>query len=379
MTAAGSTTPRLRLTLPAPGLVTLLQARGGYPAVSLLLSTTPAPQMLPQDAARLTGLAREAQRRLEMEALPGVQGTVLTPLADLVDEASRGPTAEAVAVYASAGFTALIHLPLPVSDRVVVDPTFATRDLVRALHRTPRHVVLALSMREARLFDGLGTELHPAPVRAFPRTASGPGTAASSRPDPLPGAASSRTIHLEDRRSFYRGVDQALGAYLKVSPAPLVLVGTEHVLAEFRQVSRNLSRLAGCVHGSLVTAPTADLAPRIHRVLLDYLRSRQREALDLLERRASTGRVASGIRSAWLAARVERPEMLAVEEGYFYPARLDAAGDLLSPATDIEHPDVLDDAVDELIETVLRRGGWVALVEDGALAGHDRTALTLHR
>jgi hypothetical protein len=80
---------------------------------------------------------------------------------------------------------------------------------------------------------------------------------------------------------------------------------------------------------------------------------------------------------AWLAARRERVEMLAVEEGLFFPARLSADGDVLTPATDVEHPDVLDDAVDELIETVLARGGWVALVRDGGLAAHGGVAVTL--
>jgi hypothetical protein len=109
-----------------------------------------------------------------------------------------------------------------------------------------------------------------------------------------------------------------------------------------------------------------------------YLRSRQLEALALLEERVGGRRAVSGIASAWLAAQADRPEMLAVEEGYFYPARVDGSGELLSPAYDVEHPDVIiDDAVDELIETVLRRGGCVALVEDGALADHDRVALTL--
>jgi hypothetical protein len=69
--------------------------------------------------------------------------------------------------------------------------------------------------------------------------------------------------------------------------------------------------------------------------------------------------------------------MLAVEEGLFFPARLSDDGDLLLPATDVEHPEVLDDAVDELIELVLDRGGWVALVDDGALAAHGGVALTL--
>jgi hypothetical protein len=142
-------------------------------------------------------------------------------------------------------------------------------------------------------------------------------------------------------------------------------------------VSRNLGRLAGCIPADLATEPLASLAVRTRPVLESYLRSRQDEALALLERRAGAHRAVSGMQSAWLAARSERPEMLAVEEGLFYPARVEGDGDLLVPATDVEHPDVIDDAVDELIELVLERGGWVALVEDGVLAEHGGVALTL--
>lgn len=360
------------------GLVTCLQALRGYPAVSLLMTTTPAPRMLPDDVARLAGLAREAQRRLEAEALPAVRRTVLSLLDDLVAEAGRGPTTAAVGLFASAATSAAVRLPVPVIDRVVIDPTFATRDLVRALHRTPRHVVLALSLHEARLFDGIGEDLRPAPVRTFPRTA--PGTAsAPGRGQVQQSDIRQRNIQPQQRRSFFQDVDRALGAYLRLHPAPLVLVGTGRVLAEFRQVSSHLSRLAGCVHGGLLTAPTSDLVTRIRPVLTDYLHSRQQEALDLLDRRTGAKRTVSGIESAWLAAQAERPEMLAVEEGYFFPARLDEGGDLLTAASDVDHPEVIDDAVDELIEMVLRRGGWVAVVDDGALAGHDRVALTLRR
>jgi hypothetical protein len=41
-------------------------------------------------------------------------------------------------------------------------------------------------------------------------------------------------------------------------------------------------------------------------------------------------------------------------------------------------PGVLDDAVDELIELVLARGGWVALLTDSTLPAATRVALTLH-
>jgi hypothetical protein len=69
--------------------------------------------------------------------------------------------------------------------------------------------------------------------------------------------------------------------------------------------------------------------------------------------------------------------MFAVEESYRYPARLSADGDMVTPADDIEAPDVIDELVDELIETVLDRGGWIALVRDGSLTEHGKVALTL--
>jgi hypothetical protein len=41
-----------------------------------------------------------------------------------------------------------------------------------------------------------------------------------------------------------------------------------------------------------------------------------------------------------------------------------------APATDIENPDVIDDAVGELIELVPTRGGWIAFTGPGALDQH---------
>jgi Bacterial archaeo-eukaryotic release factor family 3 len=339
---------------PTPAQVVRLQAARGYPAVSLLLTTRPAPRMHPDDAARLSALAQEAERRLREEGLPGVTGTILPALHELVAQAQNGPTGAAVAAFVSSATQALVRLPVPVVDRVVIDPTFATRDLVRSLHRTPRHVVLLLGAEQARLLDGAGGQLRAATTRAFPLAADGART--------------------ED---FLRRVDRALGTYRALHPNPLVLVGPGKLVAQFAALSRHGHRLAGTVSANVITASLPELTDRVRPVLEQYLLSRQEEALALLDRSQGEDRVVSGMRSVWLAARHERPQMLAVEEGLFYPARVSADGDWLTPADDVEHPEVLDDAVDELIEAVLDRGGWIAMVDDGALAAHERVALTL--
>src|SRR5512139_2603084 len=139
---------RPAVTVPSAGQVTALQSVREYPAISLLLTTTPGATLAHADALRLEGLAGQAVERVRAELRPEAAAPAVRRLRDLVDEARRGPTTAALAVYASASTGALVRLPLPVRDRAVVDPTFATRDLVRALHRTPRHLVLALRSEE---------------------------------------------------------------------------------------------------------------------------------------------------------------------------------------------------------------------------------------
>lgn len=343
-----------------------LQAPQRYPAVSILMNTTPAQAMTPPDRARLRALVDQAGSRLRAEEHPAVTEVICRSLERLAAQADAGPTSQALTLFASAQTATALRLPVAVVDRTVVDPTFATRDVVRALHRTPRHAILALTSGQARLFVGGGEGIAPVRGGGFPMRAT-PIASAPDRPR-LPAARS---------QAFLREVDRALGAWLRQQPSPLVLVGHPRTLAIFMDLSVNLHRLAGTVEANAVSEPLPALARRTAPVLERYLLSREAEALDLLERRLVSSQVASGMSAAWLAARHEPVEMLAVEQGLFFPARLSVDGDLLIPADDVEHPDVVDDAVDELIETVIARGGWVALVSDGALAAHEGVAVTL--
>ncbi len=378
--------PVAQTSVPSAAQITELQSVREYPAISLLLTTTPAAELTHADALRLDALAARAVDRIRAELQPAAAAPAVRRLHALIDEARRGPAAAALAVFASASTEALIRLPVAVRNRAVVDPTFATRDLVRALHRTPRHLVLALSADQARLFDGVADNLLPALSTAFPMRVDQLGAGRRGRADQSGAGRRGRADRpaRRDRTTitdldFYRQVDQALGAYSRLHPAPLVLVGDERATAAFRRVSTNCARLAGVVRGNLLHTTLPELTARIRTTLDDYLHRREAEALALVEQRAGAGRVASGMPAAWLAARSQRPEMLAVDETLFYPARISDDGDTITSADDAEHPDVIDDADDELIELVLLRGGWIALTSAGALSAHQGVALAVRR
>ena len=123
-----------------PQTVLALQDYRAYPSVTLLLTTRPGPQLDPADAALLEKLLGEARDRLAADASTEASA-VLRALDDLPTQL-EGPVERAVALFISTAHTSRVDLSVDVVDRADIDPTFATRDLVRALHRTPRHVVL---------------------------------------------------------------------------------------------------------------------------------------------------------------------------------------------------------------------------------------------
>lgn len=193
-----------------------LQQMSSYPSVSLLLTTTPGHRLNSADAATLDRLAANAKARLaheEHESAP----ELLYALDTLLDLARTSPVRQALALFVSEDYWTKIDLEVPVEDRCVIDPTFATRDLVCSLQATPRHNVLLLGAHEARLLSGRGRWLEPAAGQAFP----------------LRRDESSKRGGAQSGTAFLKAVDRALAAELRAHPSPWVIVGSDPVVAQF--------------------------------------------------------------------------------------------------------------------------------------------------
>lgn len=341
----------------------LIDARG-WPSISILMDTSPADRMTREDRDRLWVLVEQAEQELRGHALLRAEPLVRR-LHVLSEEASRGATGRGMAVFVNQALAKLVRLPVEVRARAVIETSFATRDLLHTLHRTPPHLVLLLHTGCAHLYRGYADTLVPW-RDGFPleRTMGEAGMLESGD-----GGVD----------AFLRRVDEALGRARERHPSPLVLAGSEPMVSQFRRGSRNLNRLAVSVTGRGAATPT-DLYARIRTGMEHYLRSREEEALSVLRsaETASTARVVSGVEECWRIATAGRPAMLVVEEGYYVPALRGPRGPV--PVGELAEAagggwDRLHDLVDDLIETVIERGGWVAFARDGTLARHRRIAL----
>lgn len=332
-------------------LLAELQHQHAYPSVSLLLTTKPGPSMAPSDLDALIGLADNADRRLEGDVPENTRRTVIESVRGLIASVAEQRATKAIAVFASPNYSAVVRLGDSTRDRVVIDNTFATRDLVADANRTALYRVVTLSDHKSRLFIGDRARLVEERTETWP-------------------------LHRDDDQrlaTWARAVTTAVAAEHARQPLPTVVAGVNRSARDVAKAS-NIDAI-GIIRGNHDRTSWADLHNQAWPLVCDWLRTDNHRALDHLDTARGANRYAGGVHEVWELAHDARVELLVVEETYAYPARLRDAQ--LIYAVDIEAPDVIDDAIDELIELVLHNAGRVAIVADGNLADHDRLAAVL--
>ena len=120
-----------------------LQDRRCYPSVTILVNLTAGAKPTAAQLSTLRSLASEADRRLDGDVPDLIREHVRTNVSGLIDELSDKEARHAVALCVSPERTIVVELGQAVSERLIIDETFATRDLVADLNRTISFRVVA--------------------------------------------------------------------------------------------------------------------------------------------------------------------------------------------------------------------------------------------
>ncbi len=351
-----------------------LQQAHSYPCLTITLPTHRTWPDNRQDPIRVKNLVTEAIHRLRGEFSKRELAPVLERLETLVADIDFTHTLDGLVLAVNHEMAREYVLPFPVSERVVVDDTFFTRDLIHAFNRTRRYWVLSLSEQHTRLYDATREHLEEITTGGFPMRHTGPGGDA-----PLPGGRGvNSSRHRDERhRQFFRAVDRAIRPFMAADPLPLAVAGVDRYQAFFREVSSHTEAIIATLTGNYDHLTAHDLGLAIWPPVEDGFAARRLAVLDHLAAAVGDHRAASTLGEVWYQAGIGRVETLVVEEGYHEAARLGEPGALEYPIADPTAPDVFDDAVDEVIATVLAKGGRVVFVNDGELRQHERIAVVL--
>ncbi len=354
--------------------VHLVQQIVGYPCVSITLPTHRIAPENRQDPVRVKNLVREAANRLTEEFPKREIEPLLLRLEKLADSIDYNVLLDGLVLYANQDFSQSFMLPFSIPERVIVDDTFLTRDLVHALNHSIRYWVLSLSEKPTRLYEGVGNHLVEIQSEGFPMEHVMPGGSKS-----LPGGKGINKSAYRDEyhRKFFRQVDAALKTFMDADRLPLIVVGVDRYHAFFNEVTRYSDLIFGQITGNHDKTSAFELSKLVWPLVETWLAEQQQQALGELGKAVSDRKVATEISDVWRKAVGGLGHHLLVEENFEYPARLDEESQNLTPAEDVTAPDVIDDAVDEIIEFVISMGGKVTFLKDGQLEDHQRMALIL--
>jgi hypothetical protein len=362
------TTAQLRTLLTPPAA----------PCVSLYLPTHRSEPGRREDPIRYRNLVRAAEEQLRAKH-PGARvQAVLQRFHALADDTAFWSRSQAgLAVLAGGDRFERYWLPRPVRELAVVADSFHVKPLLRFVQSADRFHILCLSRTEAKLFAGDRYGLDPV-ENGLPTFDEAVGTELTqpTREKLSVGARTPTTGHYSgagarkdeldiDKEKFLRAVDRAVTErFSKPSGLPLVVVGLDDNLGEFRKLTQNSQVVEEMIPGDPGSFKPDQLRERAWKVLEPRYLARLARLTDDYRTALARELAAPDPAAIAPAAMDGRVGLLLVDADKTVPGRIDR--DARTVRTDkLANPEV-DDVLDDLAELVLNTGGEVVVVP------HDR-------
>ncbi len=354
-----------------------LQEMRGYPLITIAMPTHRHFPDNTQDPIRFKNLVRQVRERLRLELSKRDVSTVVAQLESLAERIDWAHTLDGLIIFLGAGIERIIYLPITIRERVVIDETFATRDLVVAQEALLHYWVLALSTEKSRLFEGWGDHLIEVESEYFPLLYDGP---RSGDPEqPLPGGFGINPSKYRDEqyRHYFRRVDQALRTTTRDPKALVVVIGVIRNRAFFREVHTGGYEIIAEIDGSVERESIHQVATSIQPALESYLDRRAQAAVEELGKSVAQGLYTCSLADMWHYSRQGRAALLVVERNYAVAGRWDEQKKSFTIVEDPTEPGVIDDIVDDIIEATLLHGGHVEFIRAGMLPTCEHIAMAL--
>lgn len=351
-----------------------IQSIKDYPCISILMPTHRHHPENKQDPIRLKNLIKEAEKRLSKELSGAETKPLVNKLNKLSDTIDFQYLLDGLALFVSKGHSYKFIFPFPVKERVLIDPTFATRDLVFAINRSQPYYVLLLNDKLSRIFLGVRENIDEISSNGFPVYNKF-----------IQMIENSETQHTNDRlqenaekdKNYFREVDKELRKINNENEYPVILAGVEKNIAVFKEITSHPENVITAIKGNYDKTPDLEFTRLIWPEAKRGFAEMRKQVLKQLDESMGMKKAATGIDEVWKTANEGRGETLVVETNFQYPAKIDESGMQLIPLKASDKIDSLDDAVDEIIESVISKGGKVHFVKNGELEKYGHIAMIL--
>jgi hypothetical protein len=359
-------------TIVASEIREVMEAVHYQPAVSIITPFDPK-MNLKNTLSQSLEMAADNVEEVISEHYPGEMGMlVIQKLREIIRNLNYATHKNSIAIYVSPVFQKVLYLGFAVEQKIIVDESFAIRDLVYSKKRLSRYLVLLLSDKESHMYFGNSNSL----VRIMSNTHQSGYANRNEVPERVANFSdvTERKEIVSDK--FLQQVDNSLSIILNAYPFPLFVMAPEKIADHFKKLTQHTYAIVNYVHGNFEEAAFEQVKSVIRPLINNWEKVRQQDILNQLNQAAGKKRLAIGMRNVWREAINGKGRLLLVEKNYPGIAQQGSSEEIINKAMNPYYTfSYIKDAIDDVIEKVLENGGDVEFVEEGQLRSYDQIAL----
>lgn len=354
----------------------------GEPCISLIIPTHRlSPERRVDEPVLKKAIAR-AKELLKGSYSNEIAATLSARLDELLHSIDFMHSQEGLGLFVSHSIKEVVRFPFPVKEKIIVKESFELRELICLDNYASEYFLLELNEKSARLFKGSIEELHEIKDGNFPlkhenlyeyaKPTRGSSYVGNSF---VKAFEKDKSIMEEIRMKEFLGeVDERLKKYLSQN-AFLFVTGTEKNIALFKSISEHEKNIIDMISGNASYTDLHQLGMLTWLKMWAHVNNETLELIPTYEEKKGEGLGVEGIKDVWQAATAGRGLKLLVEkdfsaEGFVKEDTNSLHFEIPAPGHTVKH-----DVIDDIIKTVLDKGGDVAFFETGYLTRHQRIAL----
>lgn len=337
-----------------------LNAPHAHPAISIFIPTHRTFPDNQQDAIALKNAIKELENRLTNDVTldKAEAQSIMQRIEQSVQEHDHNYNLDTLAIFATPEQVEKVKFPFQVKPRIIIDQSFATRDILREINHAVHYYIVVISRTNARLLEVFNDQL----LHEF------------DHDDELQGlkfpienmhfyttnAADRANVTKEDNylKEFLNRVDKSVQEVYNSNPLPIIVVGDERNVGFYQQVSDHPAAIINTVTNSPnLEAEARLIIENVQEAITEYRNQQQQSIQDEINQARNRNVLLEDLSSIYRAAHEGRIQQVFVRKGYIQPAVVDE--DTLH--VDIDEKDsslhTTDDVVDDILSTVIRHGG----------------------
>ena len=329
--------------------------------ITIIMNTHRNKQQYDLDRLQLRKLISEAENRLFQCESAEKARFMSKRLKDLAAQVHFDKNLDCLILFVSENVSKFMHFPIQVENRVIIDNSFATRDIVRILHMKTNYFVLVFSEYKARFLEAFDETLIKEYGSPFPIENS---DLYSTETNELKNADLQKHLLSE----FYNRIDKAVNEIRNDNPKPVLLCSQAMNCAEYLKVADLRETIfSDFMKGNKLYMEANEIIREAWQIVRIQQFEKNRLRKYELDEALARGHYISDANEIWRATAEGRIRTVFIEETLFRPARIDNNTITFVTEEERNKPGVVDDIYDEIIEATMNSGAEVVFLPKGEL------------